>query len=209
MMTTGLPLSQRIMTSEQGFEWVRQPRRGLGGRLMPCGGEFLSIYKVLGLSSQPRTRKWKSELVAEVLSIYEVLALNYYRLEPTKTIPDVFFPAGADGWVRQGTPCPPLDTSLGAEFGGSQEGSVASRHDAAELFPRVLVSLSGSRQATKVLALPPWLSGDVVSAGDIICVRGLASMRYGVNPMSTYRHAKHHTWMPVCINHTLPRYPLV
>lgn len=73
---------------------------------------------------------------------------------------------GAKGWV--------VHTPMGAG-----EGDIITHADGASFLLPVLVALSGSRQASKVSALPSWLDPKWISEGDVATgLRGYAEVRH-------------------------------
>ncbi|CAM9541300.1 unnamed protein product, partial [Pylaiella littoralis] len=125
-------------------------------------------FERVGKPSREAARKALDALLRDgvrVLSLFEVLVFTYYWHR--KHAASGGLVVGNDGWALQGPSSHPEASPSGGS-GVNQEADVVSHHDAAEFLLPVLMSLSGSRQASKVSALPSWLSEDIISQGDIL-----------------------------------------
>lgn len=158
------------------------PRPGLQSEVDPhealyWGGR--NDVRVGGASEAAATRAfgalWREGV--RILSLFEVIVFSYNWHRHQDASGDAVL--GMDGWVRR-TPSSPDESSPDGESGGNQQGSIVSQRDAADFLLEVLVSLSGSRQASMVPKLPVWLNGEAISAGDVLGgLREYAKVRIG------------------------------
>lgn len=111
------------------------------------------------------------------LSLFEVLVFTYYWHRKAAEGAAGGNAGGAQGGATGGLVVG-RNGGVARAPGGDEEGGVVSHADAAGFLLRVLVGLSGARQASKVSALPSWLHGDLISEADLETgLRGYAKVR--------------------------------
>lgn len=107
----------------------------------------------------------------KILSMFEVLVFTYYWHQKQESIDCRGVFLSSDGWMREAPVLPSLldVPQPGADPSGVQESTAAdlSHQDAEHFLLSTLLPVSGSRQASKVSALPPWLRVDLLSAQDV------------------------------------------
>lgn len=160
------------------------PRPGLQSEVDPHEAVFLAacFSKRVGEPSKLAATRARDALRRDgvrVLSLFEVLVFTYHwhRKAAGGAAGGATGEAagGAAGGVAGGLV---VGTNGWVAAVGNEDGGVVTHADAAAFLLPVLVALSGSRQASKVSALPLWLHDKWVSSGGVATgLRGYAEVR--------------------------------